>query len=180
MNDNETTGESNNDYKSGEGNSARKVFGGLFLVFGLILTLGIFTDSPYASMVFLWPLFVLIPGIIFEAIYFSKRENPALLVPGGILIVIGLLFIFEVFTFWRLSAYTWPVYLVAVAIGLFQLYAFGPRKQGVLFAALILSGLSVVFVSSMVCDLVFRVPFYKLFLPIALICLGLAFLFKKK
>ncbi|MGL5353399.1 MAG: hypothetical protein ACRDA5_08725, partial [Clostridium sp.] len=79
-----------------------------------------------------WPLFVLVPGLCFEYAYFSKRQFPGLLVPGGILTTIGLLFIFETITRWRFSGITWGIYPLAVAIGLFQLYLFGGRKKELL------------------------------------------------
>jgi len=50
------------------------------------------------SMDWLWPMFILIPGLVFELGYFSNRSNPGLLVPGGILTTLGLLFLFEILT----------------------------------------------------------------------------------
>ncbi|MHC1747137.1 MAG: hypothetical protein AB9856_01950 [Cellulosilyticaceae bacterium] len=86
-----------------------------------------------------WPLIILAIGLCFEFAYFSAKKAPGLLVPGGILTTIGLLFMFETLTNWHFSAYTWPVYPLAVAIGLFQLYWFGGREKGLLIPVGILT-----------------------------------------
>ncbi len=64
---------------------------------------------------------MLVPGLSFEVAYFTNRKGPGMLVPGGLLTTLGLLFLFEEITRWQFSAYTWPIYTLAVAIGLFQL-----------------------------------------------------------
>lgn len=86
----------------------------------------------------LWFLCVLIPGLYFEMNYFQTRKNPGQLVPGGILTVIGLLFCFEILTRWDYSNYTWPIYLLAVAFGLFQLYLYDHQDKGLLIPITIL------------------------------------------
>lgn len=91
-----------------------------------------------------WPIFILIPGLIFEFSYFSSAKNPGLLVPGGLLTTLGLLFFFETFTNWNFSEYTWPIYPLAVSIGLFQLYLFDGRPKGLLIPVFILTTVSIV------------------------------------
>ena len=77
----------------------------------------------------LWPLFLLIPGILFELSYFIYRKDAGLLVPGGILITYGLLFLVNVIYGWHLMEYLWPIFLLGVAIGLLQAYLFGGREK---------------------------------------------------
>ncbi|MCX7748788.1 MAG: hypothetical protein N2645_18160 [Clostridia bacterium] len=84
------------------------------------------------SMGNLWPIFVLGVGLAFEFSFFLSRRAPGLLVPGGILTTIGLLFFFETFTDWKFAAYSWPIYILAVAVGLFQLYLFSGRPKALL------------------------------------------------
>jgi len=69
-------------------------------------------------------LFVLIAGIFFEASYFISCKDAGLLVPGGILITYGLLFLFNVYYGWNLMDNLWLIFPLGVAIGLFQLYLF--------------------------------------------------------
>lgn len=66
-------------------------------------------------------------------------EQAGLLVPGGMFLVLGCLFWFETATGWAYSAMTWPVYIWAPALGLFELWYFGGRKTGALIPALILT-----------------------------------------
>lgn len=110
---------------------------GIFLIFiGIILLADKIFNIGFFDAVNFWPIFVLIPGLIFEISYFASGRNPGLLVPGGILTTIGLLFFFEAFTNWNYSEYTWPVYPLSVSIGLFQLYLFGGRPTGLLIPVL--------------------------------------------
>lgn len=95
------------------------------------------------SMRNLWPLFVLIPGLCFEFAYFRTRKNPGILVPGGILTTIGFLFVFEIITNWRFAGRTWPIYILAVAIGLFQLYWFDGKQKALLIPVGILTFIAV-------------------------------------
>lgn len=120
-----------------------------------------------------WPIFVLIPGLLFVWVYFSGNRNPSLLVPGGILTTIGLLFFFEIFTDWQLAAYTWPVYPLAVAIGLFQIYIFSGRQRGILIPIIILTTVSVVALTAMFFNLIQRWENFGLVLPIFLMLVGL-------
>jgi hypothetical protein len=93
----------------------------------------------------LWPLFLLIPGILFELSYFIYRKDAGLLVPGGILITYGLLFLVNVIYGWSLMEYLWPIFPLGVAIGLFQLYLFGGREKGLLIPVGILGAISLFF-----------------------------------
>ena len=105
----------------------------------------------------LWPLFVLIPGILFELSYFNYRKDDdnrggiedfpgsALLVLGGILITYGLLFLVNVIYGWHLMENLWPIFLLGVAIGLLQAYLFGRREKYLLIPVGILGAISLFF-----------------------------------
>ncbi|MBZ9685571.1 DUF5668 domain-containing protein [Clostridium estertheticum] len=142
------------------------IFIGVGAILNNIFNIHLFTISQ------LWPVFVLIPGLSFEEGYFSRRKDPGLLVPGGILTTIGILFFFETFTNWHFAEYTWPVYLLAVAIGLFQLYLFGGRKRGLLVPVFILTTISVIAFATMLVGNVFYWVNTSLLIPIILIALG--------
>ena len=121
----------------------------------------------------LWFLCVLIPGLYFEMNYFQTRKNPGQLVPGGILTVIGLLFCFEILTRWDYSNYTWPIYLLAVAFGLFQLYLYDHQDKGLLIPITILCLISFLFYLQLFIS-------SSLLLAIFLIIIGLYILFQKR
>lgn len=154
------------------------VWGFLFIIFGVLLMLNNFFDIEFFSMHYFWPIFVLVPGLIFEVTYYMTGKDPGILVPGGILTTIGILFFFETFTNWYFSAYTWPVYPLAVAIGLFQLYLFGGRKWGLLVPIGILTAVSAISFASMVLGTLFNWINFSFIFPIILILLGIVILFK--
>jgi hypothetical protein len=100
----------------------RNMSWGIFLILiGGILLVGRLFDFQIYDWNYFWPIFVLIPGLMFEAGYFLSGKAPGLLVPGGIMTTIGVLFFFESYTNWQFSSITWPIYILSVSIGLYQL-----------------------------------------------------------
>ena len=149
------------------------VFGFLLLCIGVLLIL---SNFGIIEIVWedLWPLFLLIPGILFELSYFIYRKDAGLLVPGGILITYGLLFLVNVIYGWSLMEYLWPIFPLGVAIGLFQLYLFGGREKGLLIPVGILGAISLFFLIN---NLLF-IDFWLL-AGIALVVIGIWIIFKK-
>jgi hypothetical protein len=156
------------------------IFWGLLLIIiGSVALLGKFYNFEFISWYRLWPLFVLLPGLAFELGYFSTGRNPGLLVPGGILTTIGLLFLFETYTNWSLAGYTWPIYPLSVAIGLFQLYLFGGREKGLLVPVFILGGVSLISLANIISRRIFSLSISGFILPVALVLLGVYILLRK-
>jgi hypothetical protein len=86
-----------------------------------------------------WPFIILVIGLSFEIGFFmSKGNRPGLLVPGGILLTIGGLFVVCAIYGWHNMNYLWPLFIMAPGIGLLQLYVFGERESGALVPAIIL------------------------------------------
>lgn len=148
--------------------SSSIVWGLLFILLGAFLIADRVLNLHLASMNVLWPLFILVPGLVFEFSYFLSRSNPGLLVPGGILTTIGALFMFETLTPRNFWGYTWPIYPLAVAIGLYQLYIFGGRERGLLVPVTILGGFSAAALVSML----FSTDIMNVLIPAVLIILG--------
>lgn len=152
-------------------------WGLIFIVIGgLLLYNNVFGENLF-SMARLWPLFILGPGIIFEAGYFGTRKDPGLLVPGGILTTIGLLFLFQTYTNWHYMRYSWPIFIFAVAIGLFQLYIFSGRPKGLLIPVFILTAVAGISFSILVLNGFMSFINYSLIAPIALIVIGAFIIF---
>lgn len=149
----------------------------ILILIGLLSILNKIFHINIISFSNLWPLFILIPGLLFEFSYFTSGKNPGLLVPGGILTTLGFLFLFETFTKWNFSEYTWPIYPLSVAIGLFQLYIFSRRPKGLLIPVLILTSISIISFISMFLKGIFSWIDSSLILPIILIAIGIAVLF---
>lgn len=154
--------------------------GAILVVLGILVVL---LKSVFGIKVFefntgdLWVFIVLILGLSFELGYFLFGKNSGLLIPGGIITTIGFLFMFEVSTNWHFSAYTWPIYIFSVAVGLFQMYIFSRREKGLLIASSILAGISAFFEIIMLLN---KVAFYinhSLVFPVILIIAGVVLIF---
>ncbi|MCZ6776343.1 MAG: hypothetical protein O7D34_07800 [Ignavibacteria bacterium] len=62
----------------------------------------------------IWPLFIVAPGLGFLLMYFFGKKEQGLLIPGGILIAVGLFFLGGITEY----EYLWPIVLIAVGIAL--------------------------------------------------------------
>lgn len=124
-----------------------------------------------------WPMIILMIGVGFELAYFIPLKAPGLLVPGGILTTCGLLFFFETMTNWHFAAYTWPVYILSVAIGLFQLYLYSGKPRGLLIAIGILGGTAAASLLIIIFRLFLGVVDITLVVPAILVLGGLFLLF---
>ncbi|MDQ0088434.1 hypothetical protein J2T12_001840 [Paenibacillus anaericanus] len=118
----------------------------LILAAGIIILLGKLGVFSFLGKA-LWPLLLLIPGILFHLWHYLRRGPAELLLPGGILITYSILFfIANIWGFGTLK-YTWPFFILGIAIGLLEYdLASAPsqRQSGVLLAALILGVFSVI------------------------------------
>ncbi|WP_026073732.1 hypothetical protein [Acetivibrio cellulolyticus] len=150
----------------------------LIILGGLLLSSNIFNFNFLTPMLFL-PILVLGIGLSFEASYFINRRAPGLLVPGGILSTIGLLFFFEVTTNWQFASRTWPIYVLSVAIGLFQLYLFSGKPKGLLIPIFILLAVTVSFLSMTILSVFNSLINFRLVISILLILFGLFIVTKK-
>lgn len=155
--------------KNGKG-----VYGFFLVAIGILFSLqslGLIGDFWSFS----WPLILLFVSIGFHLGFFlsgARSQHAGLLVPGGILFVLSMLFMFEEMTGWNFSGNTWPIYLFAVAFGLFELWLFGGREVGLLIPIFILTGLGFVFLVQNL--LTFNI---LSFWPLVLIIVGLFLIF---
>lgn len=123
------------------------LLGAIFIIIGAVFLLAkyVFGDSLInLGANDFWPMIILLVGVMFELVYFVSLKAPGFLVPGGILTTYGILFFFEAATDFKFAAYTWPVYIIGVAVGLFQLYLHTGKPKGLLIAVSILAGIAVV------------------------------------
>lgn len=159
------------------------VLGGILVILGVLF---LFNNMGFISFriwdIFklfnkFWPAICLIlPGLMFHYGFFrGNHRDPGLLVPGGILTVLGLAFQFNMlFGGWHIM---WPIYILSVAVGLFELYLFGNRDRGLLIPVTILGGISAIFFVSFTLPGIFSFNFGRLLIPVILIVLGLAIVF---
>lgn len=153
------------------------VIGAIFIILGALFMLNNLDliDFDWMDLGFLmanfWPMFVIIPGLAMHHSFFSgKSKDAGILVPGGILLTVGIVFqISMLFNLWHVM---WPGFILAVAVGLFELYYFGTREKGLLIPVGILGGLSLIFFSSFSLGHIFRFRIGSLIFPVVLITIG--------
>ncbi|GAB6990636.1 hypothetical protein [Paenibacillus pini] len=118
---------------------------GLFIVIaGIVILLGKLGVFGFLGRT-LWPLIILIPGLLLHALFFANRARASVLLPGGILTVYGLLFGLCNISGWHLFSYVWPALIVGIAVGLYEYYWFEhPRPTGILPIAIVVGLLSIV------------------------------------
>jgi hypothetical protein len=126
--------------------TGKTVIGPLLVLAGVLLLVnpgGWFGSGAFFSR--LWPtLFILPAGVLFHWGYFlGNRRMYGLLVPGGILVTVAVVCqIAVLFHAWHIM---WPGFILAPAVGLFELYLFGVRHKALLIPVAILSCLSLSF-----------------------------------
>ncbi|MGO4732994.1 hypothetical protein [Paenibacillus sp. 2KB_22] len=116
-----------------------------------------------------WPTLFVIPlGLFFHWLYFSMiGRGVGLLVPGGLLLTVGIVCqIAMLFNNWGTM---WPGFILAVAVGLFELYWFGSRNKWLLIPINILTVISLLFfavmsIGTMLSSLSFIQPFVAIVL----------------
>jgi len=143
--------------------------GAIILVLKTVFDITIIEFDSYDFWVFI----VLGVGLAFELGFFLSGSKPGLLIPGGIITTIAMLFMFEVATDWYFAEYTWPIYILSVAIGLFQMYLFSKREKGLLISSMIIGGIAAFLGISIVISQI-TTSLTEVFIPISLIAGGLA------
>ncbi|ULO08851.1 hypothetical protein H1230_08760 [Paenibacillus sp. 19GGS1-52] len=107
---------------------------GIVILFG---KLGVFGFLGRA----LWPLVILIPGLLLHVLFFSRRSSATVLIPAGILTVYGILFGLCNTWGWGLMKHLWPLLLLGIAVGLYEYSLYASRRIGGLSATAFIMGL---------------------------------------
>lgn len=123
----------------------------------------------------LWPLLFFAGAAVSFVIFLADRRNYGLLMPATILLIYGALFQYCALTGWWRMSELWPAFILGPGLGLFMMYCFGKRENGLLIPAFILIGLAAVF-------FVAFGPFrsYSRYWPILLIAAGALLLLRRK
>lgn len=126
---------------------------------------------------FIWPLFLLVPGISMHINYFSNPGNSGSLVLAGVLTVYGALFMINVLTNWVYTDNLTFVYPLGIAIGFLDSYAFGDKRSSRLSSAIIFLAIAAyIFMDNILPG----VNFKDYILPGLLIILGIYVLIKNR
>lgn len=114
------------------------VWGTVLLLAGLVLTLGQLNVIDLSGDMTV-PIILLALSVVFHLYYFlTSNRNEGLLVPGGILLVYGLLFL-AVAKLNGSMGQLWPLFILGPALGLFELYVFSKGRNGSMVPVFILT-----------------------------------------
>ncbi|GAB6189390.1 hypothetical protein JCM30566_11290 [Marinitoga arctica] len=121
------------------------ILGGLIFILlgGYLIISNIFEINIDWNL--LWPVILLYFGLKFEISFFKDKKNPGILVPGGILISVSILFFLVAILGYEMMKYLWPGFILAPAIGLLQLAIASKKVKEYIFPIIFLSGLSILF-----------------------------------
>lgn len=126
---------------------------------------------------FIWPLFLLIPGISMHVDYFSKRSGSGNLVLAGVLTIYGILFMINVLTNWVYADTLTFIYPLGIGLGFLESYLFGDKKSSRLSIAVVFIAVSAyIFIDNMLPTMHLK----EYILPGILILFGISILFKNK
>ncbi|HFE64031.1 MAG TPA: hypothetical protein ENK14_06385 [Caldithrix sp.] len=126
------------------GESRSLIWGILLIIVGLLF-LGNNLDWFYLDWETMWPLLMIIGGVLFWIGWLANRKETGLLMPGTILLAYGLLFEYCVLFGWYWMDEYWPVFLLGPGLGFLFMYFLGNREKGLLIPAGVLIVLSLLF-----------------------------------
>jgi len=102
--------------------SAGAVFWGtVFFLLGLFFSLRNYDIIDYYYMYDLWPILLLIFGIAFIALFILKPEDWGVLIPAGILLFFGSVFLLRNLHLWQAQEIIeqyWPIILILIGLGI--------------------------------------------------------------
>ncbi|MGI5877085.1 MAG: LiaI-LiaF-like domain-containing protein [Christensenellales bacterium] len=115
-----------------------------------------------------WPIALITLALLFHIIAFAHSpRNPGLLVPGGILLVYGGLFLYCAIRGWGEMRVLWPLFLLGPALGLAELKIFSGGRDGSWIPVVILTGVGGFFLVRHFTDMT-----HEIFAAVLLILLG--------
>ncbi len=142
------------------------ILGILLILFGFFL---LSAQFGWISWENIWPVFLIVGGIMFYLGFLANRNNYGLLMPGSILTVIGVLFLYTSAHNWHQMEVLWPTFILAPGIGFVLMYIFGPKGNGLWIPAGILIIIALVFYAQFSC-------FFR-YWPVILIIIGIFIIF---
>ncbi len=136
------------------------VWGTVLLLLGVVLVLNqLHVLDVQRGMAF--PIILLALAVLFHLyFFFSGRGNEGLLVPGGILLTYGLMFLISELYGDNGNIFhngLWPLLILGPALGLFELYAFSRGAKGSMVPVFILTAIGGGFLLNTFLDVSFTV-----------------------
>ncbi len=156
--------------------SLQILFGLLFVTFGLLFLAssnGLLALTPpdvAGVCLFFSGLLFWVPGLSWRKVVPGLT---ALFIPGSLAFAAGLILIAIGRVGWSALLYGWPTLLIALGVGLFAMYYWGPRVQPLGWAGVIVGGIGL-FLLGLTLSLFGSDPITRTVGPILLVAVGLA------
>ena len=109
----------------------------VLIIIGAVLIIQKTIGLSFDVWGYIWPLFLIIPGISLHMNFFSKKNDSGSLIVGGILVTYGILFFINALTQGEYTEVLTFVYPMGIGIGFFESYLFGEKKNSNLSLAII-------------------------------------------
>jgi len=152
--------------------SKRQVTHSSYVLGIFLIILGAFIliiQSGYVYWGNFWPFILIIGGMLFFFGFFLNRKNFGLLMPGSILLIIGVLFLYTSHNHWHCMEQLWPTFVLAPGVGFLLMFLFAPKGNALWIPGSILVTLALIFYARFCC-------FFR-YWPIVLILVGLYLIF---
>lgn len=93
----------------------------------------------------IWTYVIIFLGILFWLGFLLDRSDVGVLMPGSVLITVGLALNYAARNGWHTMNYLWPFFILAPAFGFYAMFLLGNRDRGLLVPAGILTVIGVIF-----------------------------------
>ncbi len=155
------------------------MLGIILILVGILYLLNIIMDINIISLSFLWPIFLFSIGISLEIKFYRERSSGGSLIPGGILMVLGVFFLIQHISNNRFSQYSWAFYSLSLAVGFLQYYFLYKKENSKLIIGLIFLMIFIIRFLSTYFQGALPWLSMDLIVPIILIAIGLLVIVKK-
>lgn len=142
------------------------VWGVILLLVGILVLLSELRIVEISRALYA-PILMIALAVVFHLYYFLTRGgSEGLLVPGGILLTYGILFLLDALNMSSVHD-LWPLFILGPALGLFELYVFSRGKVGSMIPVFILTAIGGSFLL-----MNFGVASFQVVLAVLLVAIG--------
>lgn len=93
----------------------------------------------------IWTYVIIFLGVIFWLAFLFDRSDVGVLMPGSVLLTVGLVLNYAARNGWYTMNFLWPFFILAPAFGFYAMFLLGGRDRGLLVPAGILTVIGVIF-----------------------------------
>jgi len=155
----------------GKGEKRQVVPGLILIILGLIFLLDNFDIIDFDwSQVWTWMLILI--GVAFWFGFLADRRKIGLIMPGTVILTIGVIFNLSMNYRWADMENLWPFFILAPAFGFYAMYLFGKRDRGLLVPATVLTIVGTVFLMSTVPGLIFIIAILLIAIGVMMLMSG--------